>query len=232
MQFKEFDAFPKVESGFIKQTGSGGVLTLIVSAILCLLVIGEIGDYMTLRNDYMFMVDPRVNHELQINVDVTVAMPCDSLTIDLRDIAEVEMTLSDKLHKVPTHFEVGSTYQSDNIRKKPLNVQKLIKAANRAVAIQQANRNANQDFEACRITGSFEANKLSGNLHITTLGHGYMRAGHTDHNVINMTHKIDEFSFGELYPTIVNPLDDSFEISDSAFEAFQYFMVVVPTTYV
>lgn len=30
-----------------------------------------------------------------------------------------------------------------------------------------------------------------------------------------MTHKIDELSFGDLYPSIVNPLDDSFENSDS-----------------
>lgn len=77
MQFKEFDAFPKVESGFVRRTGSGGILTLIVSAILCILVVGEIRDYMTLRNDYKFLVDPLVNHELQINVDITIATPCD-----------------------------------------------------------------------------------------------------------------------------------------------------------
>ncbi|KAI8597308.1 endoplasmic reticulum-golgi intermediate compartment-domain-containing protein [Dissophora ornata] len=103
MQFKEFDAFPKVESGFVKRTGSGGILTLVISAILCVLVVGEIRDYMTLRNDYKFLVDPLVNHELQINLDITVAMPCDALTLDLRDIAEVQLRLSDKVHKIPTH---------------------------------------------------------------------------------------------------------------------------------
>lgn len=89
--------------------------------------------------------------------------------------------------------------------------------------------------------------------------------------VMNMTHSIHELSFGELYPAIVNPLDDSFELSRTckgllqdrllsldltvcglkkwvagldtythvrshfdhiAFEAFQYFLVVVPTIYV
>lgn len=81
MQFKEFDAFPKVESGFVKRTGSGGILTLVVSAILCILVMGEIKDYMTLRNDYNFIVDPLVNHQLQINLDITIAMPCDGKKI-------------------------------------------------------------------------------------------------------------------------------------------------------
>lgn len=32
---------------------------------------------------------------------------------------------------------------------------------------------------------------------------------------MNMTHSIHELSFGELYPAIVNPLDDSFELSRS-----------------
>jgi len=77
MQLKEFDAFPKVEADFVRRTGSGGILTLIVTAILCILVVGEIGEYMTLRNDYKFLVDPLINHELQINVDITIATPCD-----------------------------------------------------------------------------------------------------------------------------------------------------------
>ncbi|KAG0211328.1 hypothetical protein BGX28_008151 [Mortierella sp. GBA30] len=231
MQFKEFDAFPKVEAGFVKRTGSGGILTLVVSAILCILVIGEINEYLTTRNDYKFLVDPLVNHVLQINLDITIAMPCDALSLDLRDVADVQLRLSDKVQKIPTHFSLGSYAQSDKIRNMPLNVQKLVKAASRTAALDHASKNADTDFKACRIAGSFEANKLSGNMHITAVGHGYPGA-HIDHGVMNMTHKIDELSFGELYPSIVNPLDDSFEISESAFEAFQYFLVVVPTIYV
>ncbi|KAF9105464.1 hypothetical protein BGX27_009614 [Mortierella sp. AM989] len=230
MQFKEFDAFPKVESGFVKRTGSGGILTLIVATILCILIMGEIKDYMTLRNDYKFLVDPLVNHELQINLDITVAMPCDALTLDLRDMAQVQLRLSDKVHKIPTHFTLGSSAHSDSIRQQPLNVQKLVRAASRTAALEQSSKQSNEDFKACRIVGSFEANKLSGNMHITAVGHGYPGA-HIDHQVMNMTHKIDELSFGELYPSIVNPLDDSFEISESLFEEFQYFLVVVPTIY-
>ncbi|KAF9992757.1 hypothetical protein BGZ65_011832, partial [Modicella reniformis] len=181
MHFKEFDAFPKVESGFIKRTGTGGILTLIVSVILCVLVVGEIRDYMTLRNDYKFLVDPLVNHELQINLDITIATPCDVITVDLRDIADVQLRLTDKVHKIPTEFTLRTSFQSENMRKQPLNVQKLIRAAGRTAAVQQAFKQSNKELEACRITGSFEVNKLSGNLHITTFGHGYFGA-HVDHN--------------------------------------------------
>ncbi|KAF9901843.1 hypothetical protein BX616_002114, partial [Lobosporangium transversale] len=189
---------------------------------------------MKLRNEYNFIVDPLINHELQINVDITVAMPCDALTVDLRDIANVQLSLSDKLHKIPTHFTLSSgVSRTDKMRDQPLNVKQLVRAASRNAALAQASKQkGNEDFKACRIFGSFESNKLSSNLHIMAAGHGYFGTPHTDHNVMNMTHKIDEFSFGELYPTIVNPLDDSFEISETAFEAFQYFIVVVPTIYV
>ncbi|KAG0257623.1 hypothetical protein DFQ27_005037 [Actinomortierella ambigua] len=230
MQFRDFDAFPKVEAGFVKKTGSGGILTLLVSGILCFLVLGEIRDYLGVRNDYTFLVDPLVNHKLQINVDVTVAMPCEALRIDLRDIAEVNMALSSAIEKFPTKFSISASSGSGRSRQKPLNVQKLIKAAQRRAA-QESTHHDSSEMDACRIAGSFEANKLSGNMHITTQGHGYYGM-HLDHKLINMTHKIDELSFGALYPTIVNPLDDSFEISKDRFEAFQYFLTVVPTIYI
>ena len=37
------------------------------------------------------------------------------------------------------------------------------------------------DGPACRIYGSAEVKKVTGNLHITTLGHGYWSWEHTDH---------------------------------------------------
>jgi hypothetical protein len=37
------------------------------------------------------------------------------------------------------------------------------------------------DGPACRIYGSVEVKKVTANLHITTLGHGYMSFEHTDH---------------------------------------------------
>ena len=49
---------------------------------------------------------------------------------------------------------------------------------------------------------------------------------------INMSHIISEFSFGRYFPDITQPLDYSFEKTDQAFVAFQYFLTVVPTTYV
>jgi hypothetical protein len=75
---------------------------------------------------------------------------------------------------------------------------------------------------ACRIYGSVDVKKVTANLHITTLGHGYMSYEHTDHGrrsrgqreltvVMNLSHVVHEFSFGPFFPAISQPLDMSVE---------------------
>jgi hypothetical protein len=65
---------------------------------------------------------------------------------------------------------------------------------------------------------------------------------------MNLSHVITEFSFGPYFPDIAQPLDYSFEIAKkrmcrsllfrtrthqpTAFVAYQYFLHVVPTTYI
>lgn len=89
------------------------------------------------------------------------------------------------------------------------------------------------DMGACRLYGSLNVNKVASNLHITSDGHGYASNQHTSHDckwfrsafqhdqliwqciVLNFTHRIDEFSFGQLYPNLINPLDNSIEISET-----------------
>ena len=63
------------------------------------------------------------------------------------------------------------------------------------------------DGPACRIYGSVRVKKVTANLHITTLGHGYMSFEHTDHNLMNLSHVVHEFSFGPFFPAISQPLD-------------------------
>jgi endoplasmic reticulum-Golgi intermediate compartment protein 2 len=66
---------------------------------------------------------------------------------------------------------------------------------------------------------------------------------------MNLSHVITEFSFGPYFPDISQPLDNSFELTHErepaaqplsvatltlvpAFIAYQYFLQVVPTTYI
>ena len=95
------------------------------------------------------------------------------------------------------------------------------------------NNQANQDddtVEGCRISGTAQVNKVTGNLHITALGHGYL-GDHTPHHLINFTHIIRRLQFGTDYPGLQNPLDETFQLSTLHFDAYTYFLSLVPTSY-
>lgn len=71
-----------------------------------------------------------------------------------------------------------------------------------------------KDGNACRIYGSVLLKKVTGNLHISTLGHGYFSFEHTPHELMNLSHVVHELSFGPYFPDIAQPLDHSVELSN------------------
>ncbi|KIK60126.1 hypothetical protein GYMLUDRAFT_261526 [Collybiopsis luxurians FD-317 M1] len=85
---------------------------------------------------------------------------------------------------------------------------------------------------ACRVYRTIEVKKVTANLHITTLGHGYASREHTAHNLMNLSHVITEFSFGPYFLDIVQPLDYSFALVKDPFVTYQYCLHVVPTMYI
>lgn len=89
-----------------------------------------------------------------------------------------------------------------------------------------------KDGDACRVYGSVLLKKVPGNIHITSLGHGYWSWEHTPHELMNLSHVIHEYSFGPYFPDIAQPLDHSVEISHDHFAVFQYFVNIVPTIYI
>ena len=49
---------------------------------------------------------------------------------------------------------------------------------------------------------------------------------------MNLSHVVTKFSFGPYFPDITQPLDYSLELANEPFVAYQYFLSIVPTTYV
>lgn len=86
---RSFDAFPKVQSSYTVRSRRGGVLTAVVGLIIFLLVLvsnnsegaadraqNDLGEYLYGSTSMAVKVDPTIESNLQLNVDVTVAMPC------------------------------------------------------------------------------------------------------------------------------------------------------------
>ncbi|KAI9067729.1 DUF1692-domain-containing protein [Trametes sanguinea] len=238
----QFDAFPKVPSTYKTRSESRGFLTIFVAFVAFLLVLNDIGEYIWGWPDHEFGVDTDPSNSLDINVDMVINMPCQHLSVDLRDAVGDRLYLSDGFRRDGTKFDIG---QATTLKQ---HAEAL--SARQAVAQSRSSRgffdvllrragnkykptyNYQPDGSACRVFGTITAKRVTANLHVTTLGHGYASAQHVDHKAMNLSHVITEFSFGPYFPDITQPLDNSFELTHEPFVAYQYFLHVVPTTYI
>ncbi|KAI0833861.1 DUF1692-domain-containing protein [Trametes gibbosa] len=238
----QFDAFPKVPSTYKTRSESRGFLTIFVAFVALLLVLNDVGEYIWGWPDHEFGVDTDPTNALDINVDMVVNMPCQYLSVDLRDAVGDRLFLSDGFRRDGTKFDIG---QATSLKE---HAEAL--SARQAVAQSRSSRgffdvllrrasnsykptyNYQADGSACRVFGTITAKRVTANLHITTLGHGYASHTHVDHKFMNLSHVITEFSFGPYFPDITQPLDNSFELTNDPFVAYQYYLHVVPTTYI
>ncbi|KAK7442515.1 hypothetical protein VKT23_016113 [Stygiomarasmius scandens] len=244
----QFDAFPKIPSTYKARSESRGFLTLFVSLLALLLMLNDIGEFLWGWPDYEFSVDKDESSFMNVNVDLVVNMPCRYLSIDLRDALGDRLFLSSGLRRDGTKFDISQATK--------LKEHSAMLSATQAVAQSRKSRgffstilrpftSSKAGFKptepkyeherhgsACRIFGTLEVKKVTANLHVTTLGHGYASHEHVDHKFMNLSHVISEFSFGPYFPEITQPLDYSFEVARDPFVAYQYFLHVVPTSYI
>ncbi|XP_014679210.1 PREDICTED: endoplasmic reticulum-Golgi intermediate compartment protein 3-like [Priapulus caudatus] len=94
-----------------------------------------------------------------------------------------------------------------------------------------------QQNEGCHLYGYLEVNKVAGNFHIAP-GKSFQQHHVHVHDLqafsgtkFNMTHSIKHFSFGQDYPGLQNPLDHLEVVAHKDQMMFQYFVKIVPTTY-
>ncbi|KAH9981895.1 endoplasmic reticulum vesicle transporter-domain-containing protein [Russula compacta] len=240
--FNSFDAFPKLPSTYRTRSSERGFLTLFIGFIAFLLVANDIAEFLWGWPDYEFGVDHTPTSYLDVNVDLIVNMPCRYLSVDLRDAVGDRLFLSKGFQRDGTLFDVGQATA--------LKEHAAALTARQAVAESRKSRgflsgllrrpqslykptyNYVPDGSACRIYGSLTVKRVTANLHVTTLGHGYSSNVHVDHSLMNLSHVITEFSFGKHFPEISQPLDNSFEVTHDDFLAYQYYLRVVPTTYI
>ncbi|KAF7972239.1 hypothetical protein HWV62_18652 [Athelia sp. TMB] len=243
-QLQKFDAFPKLPATYKQRSESRGFLTLFVGFLTFLLILNDIGEFIWGWPDYEFSVDATKDSYMSVNMDMVVQMPCQYLSVDLRD------AVGDRLYLSKGFRRDGTTF--DHSQATSLKEHAAALSARQAIAQSRKSRglfggifgggskapayrptyNNKPDSSSCRIYGSLNVKKVTANLHITTAGHGYTSHQHVDHTLMNLSHIINEFSFGPYFPDITQPLDYSYEIANDGFVAYQYYMHVVPTTYI
>ncbi|KAF8800826.1 DUF1692-domain-containing protein [Phlegmacium glaucopus] len=160
---------------------------------------------------------------LNINIDLVVAMPCGYLSVDLRDAMGDRLFLSGSIQQHCLQAKQSLSHAT-------LAVYSTVCSGEKPLFKPMYNYEPAES--ACRISGTLAVERMTANLHITSLGHGYASFSNVDHKQMNFSHIVTEFSFGPHFPDLVHPLDNSFEATDKNLIAFQYFLHIVPTTYI
>ncbi|OAX83308.1 hypothetical protein ACJ72_02341, partial [Emergomyces africanus] len=203
---RTFDAFPKTKPTYTSSTRRGGQWTIIVFILCALLSINELRTWYKGVENHHFSVEKGISRELQMNLDIVVAMPCEALRINVQDAAGDRIFASDLLDRQGTSWAAwnralnkvtsggGHEYQTLNEE----DAERLMEQeedVHVGHALEEARRSYKRKFpkgpklkrgeqaDSCRIYGSLEGNKVQGDFHITARGHGYFEFGeHLDHH--------------------------------------------------
>lgn len=198
---KAFDAFPKTKPSYTEKTSTGGVWTIVLIVLSTVLAWTELGRWWKGTTTHNFAVEQGVGHDLQINLDVVVAMKCDDLHINVQDASGDRILASQALKKDPTMWEHwgsnGISHMLGVSKKERLDlsgypgfaeykeedVHDHLGAARGSKKYSKTPRvPKSRMVDSCRIYGSMHGNKVQGDFHITARGHGYMEFGqHLDH---------------------------------------------------
>ena len=80
-KLRTFDAFPKTSAENTVSSTKGGITTLIIGLILSWLTWSELSHWYFGEEVHQFTMIPGVGHEMQLNVDLTIAMPCEGKVV-------------------------------------------------------------------------------------------------------------------------------------------------------
>lgn len=257
--FTDLDAFPKVPEDFKKQTLTGGTFSIISYILIIVLVTNEFYEYLAERVIFRYRVDDDLNSRLDINVDITIASPCESIGADVIDPTNQNNAYTyGRLIEDDTWFDLtpGQAAYWESV--KDLN-QYLREEHHRLRDIlwRPKTRQMSADAffgsrglpppeilrshppDACRLHGILSVNKVAGNLHVTSGKHIPLPIGHAHISIsnileggpkpVNFSHRIERLSFGPYIPSIINPLEGEEKGDLTAKNLFQYYIKVVST---
>ncbi|XP_014208988.1 endoplasmic reticulum-Golgi intermediate compartment protein 2 [Copidosoma floridanum] len=244
---KELDAFPKIAEDYRKQSVVGGTFSIASVCIIVYLIYSETAYFLDSKLLFKFEPDTDYDNRLQMNIDLTIAMPCSRVGADVLDSTNQNLITRDTLKEEDTwwnltpdqraHFE-ALKHMNSYLREEYHAVHELLWKSNRPTFYSEMPKRHDIPSyapNACRIYGSLDINKVAGNFHVTSgkslnlpRGHIHISAFLSDHDY-NFTHRINRFSFGKPSPGIVHPLEGDEKITNDNMMLFQYFIEVVST---
>ncbi|ODV78585.1 putative ER to golgi transport [Suhomyces tanzawaensis NRRL Y-17324] len=229
---RTFDAFPKVDSEHTVRSQRGGFSTILTMVCGLFILWVEVGGFLGGYVDRQFSVDDEIKSELTINIDMLVAMPCEFIHTNVRDITGDRYLAGETLNFegrdffIPESFNVNNANDAHDTPELDEVMQESLRAEYRVTGARM-----NEGEPACHIFGQIPVNQVKGDFHITGKGFGYRDRLYVPYEALNFSHMIQELSYGEFYPFINNPLDATGKITEERVQSYGYFSKVVPTRY-
>ncbi|KAL7293665.1 hypothetical protein TKK_0012744 [Trichogramma kaykai] len=245
---KELDAFPKIPDDYRKHSAVGGTFSIVSVIIILYIIYSETSYFLDTRLKFKFVPDIDVNDEIEMNVDITVAMPCASIGADVVDSTNKNLNTIGQLHEESTwwdlepdqraHFE-ALKHVNSYFREEYHAIHEILWKSNQLTyasgEVPKRIHTPSYPSNACRIYGSLIVNKVAGNFHITSgkalhlpRGHIHISAFMSERNY-NFSHRINKFSFGKPSPGIIHPLEGDEKVTSDSTMLYQYFIEVVST---
>jgi hypothetical protein len=172
------------------RNSSAWTVTLILTCIW--LAWTETSRWFTGTTTQTFSVEKGVSHDMQINLDVIIAMRCADLHVNMQDAAGDRTLAGDLLRKDATSWaqwtgknaERGTHELGQGISEEWKDEQDVHEHLGKKQKKKFTKTpRIRGETDSCRIFGSLDGNKVQGDFHITARGHGYMEFGeHLDHN--------------------------------------------------
>lgn len=69
----------KTQPMYLKRTSQGGLITVLLSLVMTVMAFVEIRSCLFTSPEFTFDVDNHIGNRMQLNIDITVATPCDSM---------------------------------------------------------------------------------------------------------------------------------------------------------
>jgi hypothetical protein len=199
--------FPAAKSKpqYVTRTSGGGKWTVVMLIVSFLLAFSELSRWWRGYETHTFTVEKGVGQNLQINLDVVVAMKCADIHVNVQDATGDRILAGNVFKKDPTRWKqwtdntgihklgkdaegrliTGEGFHDEGFGEE--HVHDIVNAAKKSKFAKTPKMGRmfgkTPEAEACRIYGSLGMNKVQGDFHITARGHGYQEIGeHLDHS--------------------------------------------------
>jgi len=219
---------------------------------MVLLFINEFSSFVKIKTSSEMLVDTNSNSDkLTINVDIILhKIPCSIISIDAQDIMGG--------HTLNVHGLITKTKLDANGNSIGSYLEAKTGDNKNEITDHNSDHHSNHprlpkyedvkkavlDKEGCKLEGTIQVLRVPGNFHISTHAYGSIVAKLLSEGIfkLDLSHKINHISFGDESDLrhikskfdvgILNPLDGVEKIDHTNQKLYEYYLKVVPTTYV